>query len=187
MILKGNFAVKAPIRDLWNFFLNPENMADCIPGCEKLAAVNEKEYEFIVSAKVSFISVRFKGNAEITETDAPRFLKGVSSGEDLTKLGRFKSEIVLHLEENSNGDVHLSYKANVDVVGKIATLGDRIMRAKAKQIEAEFTQKLSDKLSGKKVAQAKLSTGIFEIFSVLWVAIVEKMKKVRIRFFPTQN
>jgi len=34
----------------------------------------------------------------------------------------------------------------VNIVGKLATFGDRIMRAKAKKVEEQFTKALQEKL-----------------------------------------
>jgi carbon monoxide dehydrogenase subunit G len=67
-------------------------------------------------------------------------------GEDATKLGHFKQESVVDLEEVSQGEVEVKYKSDVSIVVKLAMFGDRIMRSKAKQVEEEFTKNLQEKL-----------------------------------------
>jgi carbon monoxide dehydrogenase subunit G len=52
------------------------------------------------------------------------------------------------LKENAAGGVEVSYSANVNVVGKLAMFGDRIMRSKAKDVEKEFTANLQARLKG---------------------------------------
>ena len=42
--------------------------------------------------------------------------------------------------------MELSYRTDVNIVGKLAMFGDRIMRAKAKKVEEEFTIALQEKL-----------------------------------------
>jgi carbon monoxide dehydrogenase subunit G len=52
--------------------------------------------------------------------------------------------------------VEISYRSNVSLVGRLATFGERIMRAKAKELEREFTenlqQKLKSEVAGKRTA-----------------------------------
>jgi carbon monoxide dehydrogenase subunit G len=149
MLLEGKFVLKASIQELWDFLLKPETLAACIPGCERLDAIDEKTFESVVVAKVGFIKVKFKFTTNLIEMDPPRHLKAVGRGEDLSKQGNFSQETVVDFRELADGEVEVSYKSNVSVVGKLATFGDRIMRAKAKQLEEEFTQNLKSKLSGK--------------------------------------
>jgi carbon monoxide dehydrogenase subunit G len=42
--------------------------------------------------------------------------------------------------------VEVFYKSDVNIVGKLAMFGDRIMRAKGKKVEEEFTKALQERL-----------------------------------------
>jgi carbon monoxide dehydrogenase subunit G len=42
--------------------------------------------------------------------------------------------------------VEISYQCNANIVGKLAMFGDRILKTKAKKLEAEFTSALKEKL-----------------------------------------
>jgi carbon monoxide dehydrogenase subunit G len=53
---------------------------------------------------------------------------------------------VVDLKENESGEVEVSYTANVNIVGKLAAFGDRIMKRRAKEVEEEFTNNLREKL-----------------------------------------
>jgi carbon monoxide dehydrogenase subunit G len=57
-----------------------------------------------------------------------------------------KQKTVVDFKEVGGGEVEVAYKADVAIVGKMAMFGDRIMRAKAKDVEKEFTEKLQEKL-----------------------------------------
>jgi carbon monoxide dehydrogenase subunit G len=50
------------------------------------------------------------------------------------------------LKEVSPGQVEISYKSDVSIVGKLAMFGDRVMKAKSKQVEEEFTNALRERL-----------------------------------------
>lgn len=149
MLLEGVFTLKANIRDTWNSLIKPETLVACIPGCEKMEAIDERNFNSIVVAKVGFISVRFQFTTTLTEVNPPRYLKAVGRGQDLRKQGNFNQQTEVHLKEISENEIEVSYKSNITVAGKLAAFGDRIMRVKAKELEREFTQALQEKLSTK--------------------------------------
>lgn len=146
MLIEGQFKLKAPIQQVWDFLLEPGTLASCVPGAEKMETIDDKTYESIVKQKVGPISVRLKFTTVLTEVDPPKHVKAVGKGADIGKAGNFTHEITVDLAEISKDEVEVSYKANVSIVGRLATFGERIMRAKAKSVGEEFTQNLQEKL-----------------------------------------
>ncbi len=146
MLIEGKFRLKAPIQTLWNFLLEPGTLASCIPGAEKVEALDDKTYVCVVKQSVGPISVRFKFNVVLKEMDPPKYVKAVGRGEDIGKMGTFTCDATVRLNEISNEEVEVSYQTNVNIVGRLATFGERIMRAKAKSVGEEFTKNLQEKL-----------------------------------------
>ena len=149
MLLEGKFTLKAPNQEVWDFLLKPETLASCIPGAEKMEAIDDKTYESVVKQKVGPISVKFKFTTKITEVDPPRHLKAVGRGADIAKAGTFSQETTVDLTEISKDEVEVAYTSNVSLVGRLATFGERIMRAKAKSVGEEFTRNLQEKLKSR--------------------------------------
>ncbi len=157
MLIEGKVTLEdAPIQEVWEFMLKPETLASCVPGAEKMDAIDDKTYESIVKQKVGPISVRFKFTTTLAEIDPPRYLKAVGRGADIGKAGTFTQETTVNLTEISKDKVEISYRSNVSLVGRLATFGERIMRAKAKELEAAFTHNLQERLksevAGKRTA-----------------------------------
>jgi carbon monoxide dehydrogenase subunit G len=50
------------------------------------------------------------------------------------------------LRKVSPGQVEMTYESDVNIVRKLTMFGDRIMEAKTKQVEEEFTNALKEKL-----------------------------------------
>ena len=148
MILEGKFTINAPIQELWDTMLKPETLRACIPGAEKIEQIDEKTYDCIVKQKVGPISVRFKFKIVLTKVDAPTHAEMEGEGEDIGKAGRFVQRTNIDLKEIEGGEVEISYRSNANIVGKLAMFGDRILKAKAKKLEKEFTQALKEKLEG---------------------------------------
>lgn len=148
MLIEGKFTLKAPIQKVWNSLLDPVTLASCIPGTEKMEVIDDKTYESVVRQKVGPISVKLKFTTTLTEVEPPRYIKAVGRGADITKAGTFTQETKVNLTEVSNDEVEVSYSSNVSLVGRLATFGERIMRAKAKSVGEEFTKNLQEKLKG---------------------------------------
>ncbi len=146
MLIEGKFTLKAPIQEVWNSLLDPATLASCIPGTEKMEVIDDKTYESVVKQKVGPISVKLKFTTNLTEVEPPRYIKAVGRGADITKAGTFTQETSVNLTEVSNDEVEVSYSSNVSLVGRLATFGERIMRAKAKSVGEEFTRNLQEKL-----------------------------------------
>lgn len=146
MIIEGGFTVKAPIQKLWDILLEPETIATCLPGAEKVDKIDEKTYDCIVKQKVGPIKVTLKFRNVLTVMNPPTHMEIEGEGEDMTKLGHFKQKTIVDLKDAGGGNVEVSYKTDTSIVGKLAMFGDRIMRAKAKDTEKEFTKNLQKKL-----------------------------------------
>lgn len=146
MIVDGKFTLKAPVQEIWDLILQPGTLASCMPGAEKIEAVDDKHYNCLVKQSVGPISVKLQFAVELTEIVPPKHVKAVGKGEALGKLGTFTMELVVDLNELGDGQVDVSYSASVNIVGKLATFGERIMRAKAKQVVEDFTKNLQKKL-----------------------------------------
>jgi carbon monoxide dehydrogenase subunit G len=138
MRIEEKFSVKAPIQKLWDSLLDPEIIGPCIPGCEKVEKINDKAYDSIIKAKVGFIAVRFKVRTVIEEIVPYSLIRTIGEGNELRKLGHFKQKTRINLNQLSENETEVSYQSDVSIVGKLATFGDRILKAKAKEIGKEF-------------------------------------------------
>ena len=146
MLLEGQFQIQAPIEKVWESVLDPKTLGSCMPGTEKMEIIDDKTYETVIKQKVGPIKVKLKFKTELTEVRPPNYIKAVGKGADVTKLGNFSTEIEVKLNETSPGVVDVSYKSNVSLVGRLATFGERVMRAKSKSVSEEFTKNLQAKL-----------------------------------------
>jgi carbon monoxide dehydrogenase subunit G len=152
MLIQGKFTVKSGIQEVWDCVLKPGTLAACIPGAEKIEAIDERTYESVVKQKVGPIAVRLKFTTRLVEIEAPRYVKAVGRGGDEGKMGTFSQETQVTLSEIGKGETEISYASNVSLVGRLATFGERIMRAKVKSVGEEFTRNLQKAVEGQKKA-----------------------------------
>ena len=146
MLIEGKVTLKAPIQSLWDSILKPDILASCVPGVESLELKGNNLYEGVIKQKVGPFSVTMKGSVEMVELVPPTHLKGKIKGEAFAKMGTVMGEMIVDFKEIQKDEVELTYSANVNITGKLATFGDRIMSAKAKDMEKEVTKNFQEKL-----------------------------------------
>lgn len=149
MLIEEKFTIKAPLQKVWDFLLDPEKIGSCVPGCEKIEITDKNTYLSVVKVKVGPISAKFKFTTTLTDIQPPRHVKAIGGGTDVDKKGIFSQESTLDLKEVSAGEVEVSYRSDVKIGGVLATFGDRIMRAKSKEIGEKFAQAVKEKVEGK--------------------------------------
>jgi carbon monoxide dehydrogenase subunit G len=147
VILEGAFSIKAPADKLFDLLLEPETIQACLPGAEKIERLDERTYDCVVKQKVGPISVRFKFKTVLVKVERPTHLEMEGGGEDLLKGGWFTQRTSIDLVPKENGEVGVLYHCDASITGKLAMFGDRILRAKAKKVEEEFTEALRQRLA----------------------------------------
>ncbi len=146
MLIEGKFTMKAPIQKIWDFLLAPGTLASCIPGAEKMEPVDDKTWEGIVKQKVGPISVKLNFTQSLTEVNPPKHIKAVGRGSAAGGAGTFSQETIVDMKETGGGVVEVAYSSKVNMVGRLATFGERIMRAKVNKVGEEFIQNLQNAL-----------------------------------------
>jgi hypothetical protein len=138
MIVENRFIIGADVESCWALFIDPNKIKDCIPGCEDIERIDDRNFRSIISAKVGPINVKFKSLTTFKEINPPTYIYAVSKGEDINKAGRFSQKGYLRLKELSEKETEVSYRAEINVAGRISTFGDRVMKGKIREIEELF-------------------------------------------------
>jgi carbon monoxide dehydrogenase subunit G len=60
--------------------------------------------------------------------------------------GTFSQETIVDIKEVGGGEVEVAYSSNVSLVGRLATFGERIMRAKVNKTGEQFINNLQNAL-----------------------------------------
>ena len=134
--------MKAPIDRAWRFVRDPAAMAQCVPGIEKIDVIDDRTFDVVASARVSFLTLTFTMRASITEVEEPRRLRSHIEGRD-SRLGeRIKMTAELTLDELAPTETQIVYRIDMAVFGRLASLGLNVMKGKAKQIAEEFARNM---------------------------------------------
>jgi carbon monoxide dehydrogenase subunit G len=142
----GEQAISAPIDRVWAALNDPEILRRSIPGCKDLERTGESEFTASVVTKVGPVAATFKGKVELADLDPPNgyTLKGRGQG---GPAGFAKGVARVRLTARGD-DTLLSYSAEIDIGGKLASVGGRMIQTIAKKNADSFFAAFSTILSG---------------------------------------
>lgn len=145
MELTGEYRISAPREAVWRAILDPEMLRRCIPGCKELEQTGDNAYAAKVQVKVGPVSATFSGSVELTDMEAPAGCRIVGQGNGGI-AGFAKGEAKVTLAEDG-ADTILTYVADAQIGGKLASLGGRLVQATAKKLSDQFFTAFADALN----------------------------------------
>lgn len=147
LLMDGSVALAAPRTAVWTELNDPNRLKTCIPGCEDLEKISDNEFRATAKMRIGPVSARFKGRVMLSDFDAPNSYKISGEGEGGI-AGFAKGGAVVRLEENEGGTL-LIYSVDVQIGGKLAQLGQRLISGAAKKLTDEFFVKFAEGLREK--------------------------------------
>lgn len=150
MELTGEYRITAPRDVVWRAVLDPQVLAACIPGCKELEQSGAGAYAAKVQLKVGPVSATFTGTVELSDLDPPAACRIVGQGNGGI-AGFAKGEAKVTLAEDGAETV-LSYVADAQIGGKLASLGGRLIQATAKKLSDQFFSTFADKVGASETA-----------------------------------
>lgn len=144
MLVQGHFNVNAPVQKVWDSFWDSATLAIWVPGCTS-ATIDGNKIRATVEQGVAFLKAKFDMALEVVERDELRRIVAVGEGKDPRIASQVKVTMTLELEPVAE-TTNVTYKAEVQVYGRVATIGHFVIQAKAKDLEKEFQQRVKSAL-----------------------------------------
>jgi len=135
MKLTGTQSFPAPRQKVWDFLTDPQRLAKCMPGCEKLETVAENEYGGVINVGLAAVKGVYNGKVKLAEVQPPAHYKMLLDGKG--KQGFIKGAGTIDLEEQ-NGQTLLKYAGDVQIGGPLASVGQRMIDGAAKMLIGQF-------------------------------------------------
>jgi carbon monoxide dehydrogenase subunit G len=80
---------------------DPDALAQCMPGCEKLVRIGEDEYEMKMKMALAAISGQFDGKVRLADPKPPNSFRLIVEGSG--RIGFMKGEGLLTLTPDGDG------------------------------------------------------------------------------------
>ena len=142
MKLTGAVTVSAPQEQVWQLFLDPVQLCRVIPGCEQAQQLDDTHYEAVLAVKVQFMTIRSKARGTLLEAEEPRHLVGELMGEPVAMAGAFRARLSIDLAPSGSG-TDVQYAMELTMLGRLASLGEAIVRSTSQQLTKQFAENVS--------------------------------------------
>lgn len=155
----GKMDVPAPPEKVWDMLLDPDQMAQLIPGCERLERVGDNHFTGIVMLGVGPVKGKFDVDIELADLDEPNraTLSGTADG----PLGSSQGRGFFEIDKTDTGST-VRYDYSVELSGKVAAIGGRMIQGAARQMIDRFMRALVSQAGGGKVhAPGQTTSGFF--------------------------
>ncbi|HEY4636079.1 MAG TPA: SRPBCC domain-containing protein [Rhodospirillales bacterium] len=142
MNVTGGFTVNAPREQVFVALRDAQSFVRFVDGVQDLKEIDPTHFEALFETRVAYLKFKFKVTVEITRIDEPGEIEAKIEGVPLGVVGRLTARSSTRLEE-AGGETQVTYSVESVLTGKLGSIGQPVLRAKAKEMEREFAKRLS--------------------------------------------
>ena len=159
MKLTGSYKLNVKKEHVWKALNNPNILKQCIPGCESFDKESSTVFNTTATNQIGPMNATFSGT--VTLSNIQENQSYTLSGEGQSPAGFANGSTDVKLKEE-NGTTTLSYEVDVNIGGKIAQLGSRLINGVAKKMSDYFFGRFADLVAPIVKEEEKNGTAVTE-------------------------
>ncbi|MGA9162349.1 MAG: SRPBCC family protein [Actinomycetota bacterium] len=197
MEIENEFTVPAPIDHVWDYLLDVERVAPCMPGAELTEVIDDHSWKGKVNMKLGPVSLSFAGTVTMQERDdeAKRVVLAAKGMEQKGK-GAANASVTSWLEQGE-GVTNVKMRADIHLTGTVAQLSRGLLPEVSRKLTQQFADCLHQSMEAAEVVatesadiaapaaaaaeppvRAEPIGGIRLGFSAVWAAIVRLFRRL---------
>ena len=141
MKLAGSYKLDVKKEVVWKSLNDPDILKQCIPGCVSFEKNNDNSFSVSATNQIGPMNATFSGSIKLSNIQTNKSY--TLSGEGQSSVGFANGSANVKLEE-LNEITTLSYEVDINVGGKIAQLGSRLISGVAKKMSDYFFGRFAD-------------------------------------------
>jgi uncharacterized protein len=142
MKFTGELTVKAPRDAVYKAVRDARFFASCVEGVQDLQETAPDTYSAVFATKVAYMSFKFKVTVQVVRAEEPREIEAKVEGTPLGIVGRLTATSLTTLTE-AGDQTKIEYAVDAALTGKLGSLGQPVLRSKAKDMEKQFAARLA--------------------------------------------
>lgn len=146
MIFDGKIDLDVPPEKAWDFLIDVNKFSACLPGIDEIKQIDDRTFDGMISATVGPISGKFSFRSTIVESRPPEQMVVRTEGTDSVTKSTVNADMTMDLLGVAADKTQMNYRADVKIKGRLAILGDMVLRATATLILQEFARRLNKAL-----------------------------------------
>ena len=145
MNVSGEFTVKAPRQRVFEAIRDPKSFISLVEGLQDIKEIDPTHYQAVLETKIAYMKFRFNVSVEVTKLEVGEIGAKVE-GTPLGVVGRLTAVATTKLAEAAADETNVAYSVDATLAGKLGSMGQPVLRSKAKEMEKEFSKRLRAKL-----------------------------------------
>jgi carbon monoxide dehydrogenase subunit G len=149
MIVDGEFIFPASRETVWELLQDPDVLAKALPGTQKLARVAEDSYEGLMRVGVGPVTAaQWVVGMSISDKVVPVSYTLHVDGKGTLGFTRGSARVEL-VDEDSGAATRMIYRANLQIGGKVAGVGQRLLDQVSKLMTRQGLEALNRELGAR--------------------------------------
>ena len=153
MKIDGEYLFKGPREEVWEIIRDPEVLATALPGTKSLDKVGENEYRGDMNVKVGPVGGLFSGHLLVSNEVPPESLTLTVDGRGSPGFINGSGNVVL--TDTGEGTTLMKYDGEVQIGGKLASVGQRLLDTASKSTIRQALDALDMALQARVAAKAE--------------------------------
>jgi uncharacterized protein len=142
MKFQGEISVPAPREAVFDKINDPLFFASCIEGVSDMTEIDPQHFTATLETRIAYIKFKFAVTVEIVDRERPSRVVARAEGTPLGIVGRLSSTSTATLTDDGAG-TRIGYEIDAALTGKLGSLGQPVMKSKAKEMERQFAKAIA--------------------------------------------
>ena len=144
MKLAGSYKLNIKKEIVWQALNDTNILKRCIPGCKSFEKESDTIFNVTATNQIGPMNATFSGKINLTNIQKNQSYTLSGEGQSSVGFANGSADVILSEENESTT---LNYEVNVNVGGKIAQLGSRLIDGVAKKMTDYFFGRFADIVS----------------------------------------
>jgi carbon monoxide dehydrogenase subunit G len=153
MKLEGTYVFDGPREQVWNIVRDPEVLATALPGTQSLEQVSENEYAGKMHVRIGPVSGVFSGRLVVSDEVPPESYTLSVDGRGAPGFAKGTGHV--RLLEHEGERTLMEYEGEMQVGGKIASVGQRLIDTASRSMIGQGLDSLNNALQAQVRADAE--------------------------------
>jgi len=143
----GEYVFNGPREEVWELVRDPEVLATALPGTQSLNQVSENEYEGEMHVRVGPVAGVFSGRVVASDEVPPESYTLTVEGKGGPGFAKGTGHV--QLVDQGDGTTLMKYEGEVQIGGKVASVGQRLLDTASKSMLRQGLEALNKALEAR--------------------------------------
>jgi carbon monoxide dehydrogenase subunit G len=151
--IEGEYLFNGPQEEVWKIVRDPEVLATALPGTKSLDKVGENEYEGEMNVRIGPVAGLFSGRLVISQEVPPESCTLTVEGKGSPGFLSGTGNVIL--SDQGDGRTMMKYEGEVQIGGKLASVGQRLLDTVSKSMIRQGLEALNMALQARVAASSE--------------------------------